>query len=136
MTEDDIDWINKSMDKSEYRLSRTFKTPDEFGSITGKGDTIEEVEKALKEAASVKSPYLTIANEPRQRPSQTATEDIQTQETQNPPSNQTIYTCNTCGARAFLNSGTSKKGNPYKIMKCSKFPDLESKGGHSKFMEI
>lgn len=38
---------------------------------------------------------------------------------QEPRTNTTKYSCNTCGAEANLKEGTSKKGNYYKIMKCS-----------------
>lgn len=32
---------------------------------------------------------------------------------------QEVFHCRTCGAEAVLKSGISKKGNAYKIMKCS-----------------
>ena len=36
-----------------------------------------------------------------------------------PKTNTTQYSCNTCGGKAELKEGTSKKGNYYKIMKCN-----------------
>lgn len=55
---------------------------------------------------------------------------------QEPAQPQVGLVCKVCGAKADIVEGISKKGNPYKIFKCSKFPETQKDGGHSYFMFV
>ena len=87
-----------------YQWSRKF---DDGTIYVVQAETVEELALGKTEIET----KLLTSNKPQEQTSEEK-EIIQN-------ANKTKYSCNTCGAEANLKEGTSKKGNYYKIMKCS-----------------
>jgi hypothetical protein len=80
--------------KTEYKFQISFKNKEDI--LVVRGDTIDELQKAIKEAKEV----------------------LYSTEKSSEPSKGTTYICNTCGLEAKLITGTNSRGN-YRGIVCS-----------------
>lgn len=104
-------------DRTEYKYQWSKKIGEEV--IVVRSDEQPELEDNIEFARRI------LGEDRKSSPSTSA---------ESPVEQESRYNCATCGAPAEIVSGTSKAGNPYRIFKCSKAPELTDKGGHSKFL--